>query len=495
MKDKSSEMIRRTKIVATLGPVTDDPNTLRDILQAGVDVARINFSHGGPDDHRKRVRQLREVAATLGKSVGLLGDLQGPKIRIDRFRDGPVELEEGQTFTLDAALGRDDGDRHQVGIAYKQLPADVKPGDVLLLDDGLISLLVEAVQGSAVVCKVQLGGELSNNKGINRKGGGLSAEALTEKDFEDIELAAQLDVDYLAVSFPRDAADVQEARARFEKAGGIGGIVAKIERAEAVDNLEEIMAVSDAVMVARGDLGVEIGDAELPAVQKRIIHLARDRNRVVITATQMMESMITSPVPTRAEVLDVANAMMDGTDAVMLSAETAAGKYPVKVVEAMARICLGAEKQRETMVSKHRIDARFQRVDEAIAMAAMYTANHLPTRAIIALTESGSTALWMSRIRSGIPVYAFTRHEKTRRRVTLYRGVYPVSFDVVSVERDAMVDAAADRLLEAGKVQSGDVIIVTLGDSRGVSGGTNMMKIIRAGEAELGELDTSQAQD
>jgi len=461
---------------------------MREILKAGVDVVRINFSHGGAEDHGKRVAQARATARELGKSLGVLGDLQGPKIRIDRFRDGPVELAEGQTFTLDAALGRDDGDKHQVGITYKALPRDVSKGDILLLDDGAISLEVKAVEGSAIRCEVLLGGKLSNNKGINRKGGGLSAEALTKKDFADIELAAKLNVDYLAVSFPRDAADVEEARRRFDKAGGVGGIVAKIERAEAVENLEAIMAVSDAVMVARGDLGVEIGDEELPAVQKQIIHAARDCNKVVITATQMMESMISSPVPTRAEVLDVANAMMDGTDAVMLSAETATGKYPVKVVEAMARICVGAEKQRATMRSKHRLDARFQRVDEAIAMACMYTANHLPTRAIIALTESGSSALWMSRIRSGIPVYAFTRHEKTRSRVTLYRGVYPVTFDVVSLERDDVVEAASQHLQKAGKVKAGDVIIVTSGDFRGVSGGTNTMKIIRAGDADLVDI-------
>ncbi len=484
MADRPAALIRRTKIVATLGPVTDDPDTMRAILRAGVDVVRINFSHGAPEDHRQRVEHARAAAEELGKSVGVLGDLQGPKIRIERFANGPIELQEGQTFILDAALGSGDGDGSKVGITYKQLPDDVESGDVLLLDDGQISLQVEAVKGSQIQCKVQLGGRLSNNKGINRKGGGLSAGALTDKDYADIELAAALDVDYLAVSFPRDAADVEEARLRFEQAGGVGGIVAKIERAEAIENLEEILAVSDAVMVARGDLGVEIGDEELPAVQKRIIHLARDRNKVVITATQMMESMISSPVPTRAEVLDVANAMMDGTDAVMLSAETATGKYPVKVVEAMARVCLGAEKQRSTMTSRHRLDARFQRVDEAIAMASMYTANHLPTRAIIALTESGSTALWMSRIRSGIPVYAFTRQEKTRRRVTLYRGVYPITFDVVSVGRDEVMQAASQRLIDTGKVDEGDVIIVTFGDFRGVQGGTNTMKIIRAGDVD-----------
>lgn len=484
MKETKPVVLRRTKIVATLGPVTDDPRVLRDILLAGVDVVRLNFSHGSSDEHRSRIKAVREAADELGKSVGVLGDLQGPKIRIERFRDGSVELTEGQIFTLDAGLAEDAGDVHRVGITYKALPDDVKEGDVLLLNDGLISLRVIAVKGTAVTCEVGNAGVLSNSKGLNRQGGGLSAAALTEKDYRDIVLAAELDVDYLAVSFPRDAADVQEARRRFEEAGGVGGIVAKIERAEAVANLEEILAVSEAVMVARGDLAVEIGDAELPAVQKQIIHLARDRNRVVITATQMMESMISSPVPTRAEVLDVANAMMDGTDAVMLSAETAAGKYPVKVVEAMARVCLGAEKQRATMVSGHRLDARFEREDEAIAMASMYTANHYPTRALIAMTESGSTALWMSRIRSGIPVFAFTRHAKTRSRVTLYRGVYPVSFDAVSFDPDTVVDAAVARLLKAGKVEAGDVVIVTFGDMRGVSGGTNTMKIMRAGDTD-----------
>ncbi|NNF50955.1 MAG: pyruvate kinase [Gammaproteobacteria bacterium] len=487
-------MTRRTKIVATLGPGTDDPKIMRAILQAGVDVVRINFSHGSAGDHGKRVKAARAAAAELGKSVGVLGDLQGPKIRIDRFRNGPIDLKEGQSFTLDAELGRDDGNEKQVGLTYKDLPQDVSKGDILLLDDGAISLEVMAVEGSAIRCRVQQGGRLSNNKGINRKGGGLSAAALTEKDFEDIVLAAKLDVDYLAVSFPRDADDVEEARRRFEKEGGVGGIVAKIERAEAIDNLENILAVSDAVMVARGDLGVEIGDEELPAVQKQIIHAARESHKVVITATQMMESMITSPVPTRAEVMDVANAMMDGTDAVMLSAETATGKYPVKVVEAMARICVGAEKQRATMTSGHRLNALFKRADEAIAMACMYTANHLPTRAIIALTESGSSALWMSRISSGIPIYAFTRHEKTRSRVTLYRGVYPVTFDVVSVEREDVVDAAAQRLQKAGKVRQGDVIIVTFGDFRGVSGGTNTMKIIRAGDTDLVDIAPEEAQ-
>ncbi|HEX6550140.1 MAG TPA: pyruvate kinase, partial [Gammaproteobacteria bacterium] len=407
-------MPRRTKIVATLGPATDNPDIMRAIVRAGLDVARLNFSHGESVDHKRRIRLVREAAAAEGRDVGILGDLQGPKIRIEKFRNGRITLKDGQRFVLDAALADDAGTEESVGLTYKALPNDVKAGDVLVLGDGEITLRVDAVKGARIECRVEIGGELSDHKGINRQGGGLSAAALTDKDFRDIELAAELDVDYLAVSFPRDAADIVRARDLLRAAGGKAGMVAKIERAEAVQNLDEIIEACDAVMIARGDLAVEIGDAELPGIQKHIIHRARELNRVVITATQMMESMIHSPVPTRAEVLDVANAVMDGTDAVMLSAETASGKYPLKTVEAMARVCEGAEKQRMTMRSRHRMDQNFGKVDEAIAMATMYTANHLHVKAIMALTESGSTALWMSRIRSGIPIYAMTRHEATR---------------------------------------------------------------------------------
>ncbi|HLU61550.1 MAG TPA: pyruvate kinase [Gammaproteobacteria bacterium] len=475
-------MPRRTKIIATLGPATDQPGVLEKMIAAGVDVVRLNFSHGKPDDHARRIDAVREAARRAGRDVGVFADLQGPKIRIEKFADGFVELEDGQPFTLDAALDESAGDRDKVGITYKELPQDVVAGDVLLLDDGLIVLQVESVEGARIRCRVQVGGRLSNNKGINRQGGGLSAPALTDKDRNDIRIAADLGVDYVAISFPRDANDLQVARDLVWDAGSRAGIIAKIERTEAVANIESIVEASDAVMIARGDLAVEIGDAELPGVQKRIIHVARDLNRVVITATQMMESMIHQPVPTRAEVMDVANAVLDGTDAVMLSAETAAGKYPVRVVEAMARVCEGAERQRIMRRSRHRIDSRFQRVDEAIAMAAMYTANHLETRAIIALTESGSTALWLSRIRSGIPIYAFTRHEATRRRVTLYRGVYPVQFDVLHADPSHVIADAVDVLLESGAVNRGDHVIVTKGDFTGVAGGTNSMKIVRVGE-------------
>jgi pyruvate kinase len=475
-------MLRRTKIVATLGPATDTPGVLERMVRAGVDVVRLNFSHGAPADHRRRVELARAAAAAAGRDLGILADLQGPKIRIERFQDGAVTLEDGAAFALDAALAPEAGDAAAVGITYKDLPRDVAPGDRLLLNDGLIVLAVEKVAGTRIHTRVESGGVLSNSKGINRQGGGLTAKALTDKDHADIKTAAGLGVDYVAISFPRDARDVEEARRLVREAGSGAGVIAKIERAEAVAHLEEIVRAADAVMVARGDLAVEIGDAELPAVQKQIIHVARDQNRVVITATQMMESMIENPVPTRAEVLDVANAVMDGTDAVMLSAETASGRHPVKVVEAMARVCKGAEKHRLTRLSRHRIDAHFERTDEAVAMAAMYVANHLDVKAIGALTESGSTALWMSRIRSGIPIYALTRHDSTRRRVTLYRGVYPVPFDVLHSNPDMVLADASVELLRQGAVERGDLVIFTKGDFSGVSGGTNGLKIVRIGE-------------
>ncbi len=475
-------MFRRTKIVATLGPATDDPKVLDDLIQAGVDVVRANFSHGSAEDHINRAEQVRDRARAHGRQVGVLADLQGPKIRTARFKEGKVLLTEGDRFILDAAMSITEGDKERVGLTYKQLPNDVNRGDTLLLDDGRIVLWVEEVKGQEIICKVQVAGILSNNKGINRMGGGLSAAALTEKDKEDIVTAAQMRADYVAISFPRTAADVNEARELLRAAGGHGGIVAKIERAEAIENLEEIIAASDAVMIARGDLGVEIGDAELPAVQKRIIKLARAMNRVVITATQMMESMIENPIPTRAEVFDVANAVLDGTDAVMLSAETAAGKYPAKAVAAMGRICISAEKQETAMTSDHRIHSQFTRIDEAVAMSAMYTANHLGVKAIACLTESGATPLWMSRISSGIPIYAMTPHVETRRKVTLYRGVCPVSFAVTSTDHAVVNMEAVDELKRRGAVRDGDLVIITKGDLVGVMGGTNAMKIVRVGD-------------
>ena len=475
-----SFQLRRTKIVATLGPATDDQKVLTDMVRAGVDVVRINFSHGARADHARRLDLVRTAAAQAGRYVGVLGDLAGPKIRIERFVTGKVELVEGADFALDANLAVDAGTDHAVGIAYKKLPSDVRAGDVLLLNDGQISLQVKGVDGPRINTRVLVGGELSNNKGINRQGGGLSAGALTDKDRDDIRAAASLKIDYLAVSFPRDAADMNEARMLLRQAGGHGLLVAKIERAEAIKNLAEVTRASDAVMVARGDLGVEMGYAELAGLQKQIILEARHQNRLVITATQMMESMIVNTIPTRAEVSDVANAVMDGSDAVMLSAETAAGKHPTKVIEAMAQIIEGAEKYQGAHVRiRQRNTGYFERTNEAIAAAVMYTANHLHVKAIVALTESGETALWMSRVRSDIPIYAFTRQEATRSRVTLYRGVYPVAYDVTDKDREAFYFSIFRQLLDLKLVKDGDLIILTKGELSGVAGGTNSMQILQ----------------
>ncbi len=475
-------MPRRTKIVATLGPATDDPKVLDDLIRAGVDVVRINLSHDKHDAHRSRAETVRNRARASGRQVGLLADLQGPKIRIGKFKEGPIELNVDDSFILDAGCPLNGGDQERVGITYTELVNDVSRGDTLLLDDGAIQLWVEEVKGNEVHCKVVVGGALSNNKGINKQGGGLSAPALTDKDREDIRFAAEIEADYLAVSFVRSADDVRQARKLLLEAGGEGGIVAKIERAEALEVIDEIIEASDAIMVARGDLGVEIGDAKLPAEQKSLIKLARQKNAVVITATQMMQSMIENPVPTRAEVFDVANAVLDGTDAVMLSAETSVGAYPAKVVEAMSRVCIEAEKQSLVTTSSHRLNSVFGRVDEAIAMSSMYTANHLNVSAIAALTETGSTVKWMSRISSGIPIYALTKHVATRRKVTLYRGVYPVSFDLPYEDYRMVNEEVIDELLRRSAVRNDDLVIITKGDRQGVEGQTNLMRIMRVGE-------------
>lgn len=471
---------KRTKIVATLGPASNAPDILERMMLAGLDVVRANFSHGSFQAHQERIQTVRACAEKCGREIGVLMDLQGPKIRIARFETNSIVLVAGASFVLDADFPEDVGDISCVGIDYKQLPQDVHPGDTLLLDDGRLTLSVDRIEGARIFCTVIVGGTLSSNKGINRLGGGLSAPALTDKDKADIKMAAALGADYVAVSFPRSAADIVEARRLLLEAGSQAGIIAKIERKEAIVALDEIIQASDGVMVARGDLGVEIGDAELPAIQKQIIQRARSLNKTVITATQMMESMIHNTIPTRAEVFDVANAVIDGTDAVMLSAETAVGEHPVEVIEAVARICLAVERQPRTMQSGHRIECQFERVDEAIAMATMYTANHFNVKAIIALTESGATPLWMSRIRSGIPIYGFSRHLSSLRRMTLFRGVYPVQFDVKKFETHGPLYAQAiAELRQRHVVQSEDYVIVTRGDLSGIEGGTNMMKIIQ----------------
>lgn len=476
-------MHRRTKIVATLGPATSTQQSIEKLIQAGASVFRLNFSHGSADDHRERAAMVRAAADKLGAHVAILGDLQGPKIRVSTFKNGAVLLEEGQPYVLDAQLAKGEGDEQQVGIDYKELPQDVKAGDLLLLDDGRIQLTVDRVEGSRVHTTVTVGGKLSNNKGINRQGGGLTAPALTEKDKRDIVTAAEIDVDFLAVSFPRCGDDLRLARELAQAAGSEARIMAKIERAEAVadnETLDDIIRASDAVMVARGDLGVEIGDAELVGQQKRIIARSRQLNRVVITATQMMESMIESPMPTRAEVMDVANAVLDGTDAVMLSAETAAGKYPTETVKAMARVCDGAEKHPSVQISKHRMDVTFTEISETIALSAMYAANHLEgIKAIITLTESGYTAKLMSRITSPQPIYALSRHTKTLNKMALYRGVYPAFFDSTALKGQLLADAAIDAVRDKAGLKSGDLVIMTHGDVMETVGASNTCKIVQ----------------
>ncbi|MFQ1015182.1 pyruvate kinase [Avibacterium paragallinarum] len=475
-----SRRLRRTKIVCTMGPSTDRGNNLEKIIAAGANVVRMNFSHGTPEDHIGRAQRVREIAQKLGKTVAILGDLQGPKIRVSTFKDGKIFLNVGEKFILDAELPKGEGTQESVGLDYKTLPQDVVPGDILLLDDGRVQLKVLSTEGAKVFTEVTVGGPLSNNKGINKLGGGLSADALTEKDKADIITAARIGVDYLAVSFPRSSADLNYARQLAEEAGLKAKIVAKVERAETVmsdEAMDDIILASDVIMVARGDLGVEIGDPELVGVQKKLIRRSRQLNRVVITATQMMESMISNPMPTRAEVMDVANAVLDGTDAVMLSAETAAGQYPSETVAAMAKVCLGAEKMPSVNVSRHRVDRTFDTIEEAVAMSAMFAANHMKgVAAIIAMTNSGHTAKLMSRISSGLPIFALSRHQETLNLCALYRGVIPVHFDQESRTIEGL-KSAIQLLKDKGYLVTGDLVLLTQGDLL-TSGGTNTCRTL-----------------
>jgi pyruvate kinase len=476
-------MQRATKIVATIGPASSDIETLTRMVQAGVDVVRLNFSHGKAQDHIDRARMVREVAARCGREVAIMADLQGPKIRVGKFENGKIQLTRGATFILDAACEL--GNQEQVGLDYKELPRDLKVGDVLLLNDGLIVLVVDQVRGSAIYTTVRVGGELSNNKGINRQGGGLTAAALTGKDMDDIKTAMSFKADYVAVSFPKSATDMEMARQLANIAGEPWNhkpqMIAKIERAEAIPALQEILDSSDGIMVARGDLAVEVGNAAVPALQKRMIRMARQSNKLTITATQMMESMIVNAVPTRAEVSDVANAVLDGTDAVMTSAETASGRYPVETVEAMAAICLEAEKSEDFRLDADFLNVTFTRIDQSIAYGALFTAYHLRVKAIVALTESGSTALWMSRHNIDIPIFAMTPVLATQRKATLYRNVTTMEL-AQSPDREQVLKAAEDLLLAKGIVRKGDMIVVTWGEPMGQVGGTNALKIMKVGE-------------
>ncbi|MFT3963104.1 pyruvate kinase [Propionivibrio sp.] len=473
-------MPRLTKIVATLGPASRDPQILETLIRTGVNVVRLNFSHGKADDHVQTAAEVRRIAASVGRPIGILADLQGPKIRIGKFEEGKIHLDVGQRLILDAKCEL--GNQERVGLDYKDLPRDVSPGNILLLDDGRIELEVENVQGPEIFTVVRHGGVLSNNKGINRKGGGLSAPALTAKDMDDIKTAAMIGADFLAVSFPKSASDMYMARQLMLAAGGRALTIAKIERVEAVAALEEILDASDGLMVARGDLAVEVGDAAVPALQKRMIRLAREKNKLAITATQMMESMTHSPTPTRAEVSDVANAVLDGTDAVMLSGETAAGEFPVETVDAMVRICREAQRSLPVTLDRGFLDRTFTRIDQSVAMAALFAAYHLNVKAVAALTTTGSTALWMSRLNCGLPIFGLTEEPAALSRMTLFREVFPLLLPEMGNDRDLLRRKAEERLLEAGVVAKGDLIVLSYGDKMGQSGGTNTLSIVRVGE-------------
>ena len=475
---------RATKIVATLGPATDSPQKIEQLIAAGVDVVRLNFSHGTAKEHIQRASWVHEAAHRLERDVGVMVDLQGPKIRIGKFENGQIELVAGAEFILD--LDCKLGNQNRVGLDYRQLIDDVSDNDILLLNDGHIVLQVESLVNKEIFCKVMQGGILSDKKGINRQGGGLSAPALTDKDIEDISVAASIEADYVAVSFPKSANDIFRARQLLIKASSKAWVIAKIERVEAIRNLNEILDASHGLMVARGDLATEVGEAAVPALQKRMIQLARDKNKLAITATQMMESMTQSPVPTRAEVSDVANAVLDGTDAVMLSAETAAGKYPARTVSKMSEICLEAEKFVEGIVDSHFLDRTFQSIDQSIAMASLFVALHLKIRAIASFTQSGSTALWISRLNSGVPIYAMTPEDSTRRRMSLYRDVQPIFLPQEQNDREELIRIAEQKLVDAKIVSQGDLIVVTIGEPLGQSGGTNTMKIVEISAKPFG---------
>jgi len=483
--------IRRTKIIATLGPATDSPEALKALIEAGADVLRINLSHGTHKEQALRAAQVRGMALVLKKEVAILADLRGPKIRLEKFADGPVTLESGDEFILDASDDAGPGDQSGIGVTYKGLADDVSVGDLLLLDDGLVTMRAVEIQGKKIICEVEAGGVLGDRKGINVQGGGLSLPGIAEHDIEDIPRAAAMGVDFLAVSFPRNAEDMNEARRLLREAGSQARLVAKIERTEAITNLDEIVAATDVVLIARGDLGVEIGDAELPGLQKLITQKSLAQNRVVTTATQMMQSMVESPIPTRAEVLDVANSVFDGTDAVMLSAETAVGRHPATVVEAMNRICLGAESHADTNLDIDQLNVQFERIDQAIAMAAMFMATNVSVQAIVALTESGSTAKWLSRVRSSVPIFALSPLAESRRRMAIYRNVYPIAHDFPTTDVEEALGEGVRLLVRQGYIKMGDRIILTMGEFTGSEGGTNTLRLVQVGEGGYSECHPS----
>ncbi|MFS9493660.1 pyruvate kinase [Legionella pneumophila] len=471
-------MLRRTKIVATLGPASKEPEILRSMLAAGVNVVRINFSHAD-SSALQLIALVRKIADELNHPVAVMADLQGPKIRVGRFQNKSITLIDGQNFTLDCMAPDTLGDINGVSVAYPNLANELSIGDHLLINDGLIELEVIEISGSKIHCKVVEGGVLTDLKGLNRKGGGLAARTLTEKDRNDLRTAIEAEVDYISLSFVKDAEDIRQARALMKDYGAqITPIIAKIERMEALDHLTDIIREADAIMVARGDLGVEVGAAEVPAIQKHIIEQTRLLDKVVITATQMMESMISNPQPTRAEVSDVANAILDGTDAVMLSAETASGLFPVKVITMVNKICLSAEKHASFFYHSDPETCHYQRADQAIAMATMHTANHFPIQAIITLTESGDTALWVSRHHSTVPIFAISANKRTIGRLSLVNNVFPIYIDFHQFNPEGLNQQILHELIQSGHLEKRGYVLLTRGTQIGTPGGTNCMEII-----------------
>ncbi|HIG0327440.1 TPA: pyruvate kinase [Legionella pneumophila] len=471
-------MLRRTKIVATLGPASKEPEILRSMLAAGVNVVRINFSHADASA-LQLIALVRKIADELNHPVAVMADLQGPKIRVGRFHNKSITLIDGQNFTLDCMAPDALGDINGVSVAYPNLANELSIGDHLLINDGLIELEVIEIAGSKIHCKVVEGGILTDLKGLNRKGGGLAARTLTEKDRNDLRTAIEAEVDYISLSFVKDAEDIRQARALMKDYGAkITPIIAKIERMEALDHLTDIIREADAIMVARGDLGVEVGAAEVPAIQKHIIEQTRLLDKVVITATQMMESMISNPQPTRAEVSDVANAILDGTDAVMLSAETASGFFPVKVITMVNKICLSAEKHASFFYHSDPETCHYQRADQAIAMATMHTANHFPIQAIITLTESGDTALWISRQHSTVPIFAISANKRTIGRLSLVNNVFPIYIDFHQFNPEGLNQQILHELVKSGHLEKKGYVLLTRGTQIGTPGGTNCMEII-----------------
>jgi pyruvate kinase len=466
---------RKAKIVCTLGPACDSPEMIDRMIQAGMDVARLNFSHGAPADHARRVNQVRKAGIRHQKPIAILADLQGPKIRTGELEGGkPVHLRFGQRFIITSR--RIKGTAEGVSTTFQALPAAVKKGDPILLCDGRIALRVVSTHGRDVICQVENGGELGEHKGINLPGVVLSIPSMTPKDRRDLLVAIELEVSFVAMSFVRSAADVMAGKRAIARAGGKIPIIAKLEKPQAIDNLDEILAVSDGVMVARGDLGVEMSPEKVPVVQKQIISRARNALIPVITATQMLDSMQDNPRPTRAEASDVANAIFDGSDALMLSGETAAGHYPLESLEMMDRII----REAEASVTDLPRPARFAElhINETIAEAICHAAEELRLKAIAVFTETGSSARLVSKYRPRAPIIGFSANFETRRRMGLLWGVLPRTISDVA-DIDHLVKAAEKRMLAEGLVQKGDIVGIVAGTPLRASGTTNLMKLHR----------------